>query len=154
MSAKTARAKQPKRKRGRAKKRGARTSTESVATSKQALVTAARWRKYVAATYLRIIGKSQNDAAEGAGISARALRYLEADPVRWEKARAEARDLWLNNAEDAARKAVITSMQRGNADLGMRFLERIDPKLEPKGKLEHSGSLAMPGLTIVVAGDE
>jgi hypothetical protein len=87
-----------------------------------------------------MMGASQADAAASVGRNGRTIREWEADVEWWRVAREEARDLWMNDAEDAARQAVLRSMKLGNADMGLRVLERIERRLAPpKQKLEHTG---------------
>ena len=92
---------------------------------------APNWDKWVSAAYLRMIGHTQKQAAEAVGRSERALREWEADGERWPRAQEEARGRWLNAATDAARGAVLRSLQVGNAELGKWLLERVDPHLAP-----------------------
>ncbi len=97
------------------------------------------WAKRVAAAYLRMQGKTQEETAAGVGRSRRTIYELEQDTSMWEIARAEARALWMNDTEDAARRAVHDSISLGNAELAWRFLERVDQQFEPKQKHELSG---------------
>lgn len=99
----------------------------------------AHWEKLVSAAYLRMIGATQDEAATAVGRIDRTIRMWEADRELWEQARTEARHRWLNEAEDVARGAILASLKAGNADMGMRLLERIDARLAPKHKHELSG---------------
>jgi hypothetical protein len=96
------------------------------------------WDKVVSAAYLRIIGHTQAEAAEAVGRNARTIREWEADTALWNAARDEARDRWLREVTDAARRSVLKAAGR-NADLGLKVLERVDPAFAPKQKLEHTG---------------
>lgn len=102
------------------------------------------WDKMVSAAYLRILRQTQEQAAEAVGRSARTVREWESSPL-WPEAQAEARQRWLDEAADRARKAVLDSLDMGNADLGFRLLERVDPALAPpKVRNEHSGPGGAP----------
>jgi hypothetical protein len=102
----------------------------------------AHWDKVVAAAYLRIIGHTQEEAATSVGRNERTIREWESDPELWTAARAEARSRWLNDAEDAARRAVLSQLKDGDGDLGLKVLERIDDTLAPaKQRQEHSGEI-------------
>lgn len=96
------------------------------------------WDKVVSAAYLRIIGHTQEEAATAVGRNARTIREWEADAELWNAARDEARDRWLQEVTDAARRSVLKAAGR-NADLGLKVLERVDPAFAPKQKLEHTG---------------
>ena len=92
----------------------------------------------VSAAYLRIIGHTQKETATAVGRSERRIRDWE-NSVHWPGAQAEARARWLDEAGDAARRAVLKSISAGNAMLGMDLLSRIEPALSGKQKVEHSG---------------
>lgn len=111
----------------------------------------AHWDKIVSAAYLRMIGQTQKEAAAAVGRCERTIRDWESDAETWEAARSEARSRWLNDAEDAARGAVLSALKGGNADIGKWVLERVDEKLAPpKQRTEHSGSIATPTLNVIV----
>lgn len=100
----------------------------------------AHWEKVVSAAYLRMIGATQKEAAAAVGRSERSIRDWESNEELWTRARVVARSRWLNDAEDAARGAVLKSLRAGNADMGLRLLERLDEDLAPpKVRNEHSG---------------
>ena len=111
------------------------------------------WDRRVSAAYLRMSGLGQAAAAKAIGINARTLRGWESETDLWSAARNEARDRWFNDAEDAARQAVLKSMRRGNADLGLKVLERIDRRLAPpvqrvdgkvEGEMTHRYVIELP----------
>jgi hypothetical protein len=90
------------------------------------------WDKMVSYAYLRIEGKTQEQAAVAVGRSERTGWSWENDnPDLWRQAKEEARGRWLESAGDAARRAVMRSIAAGNATLGMQLLERIDERLAP-----------------------
>jgi hypothetical protein len=89
------------------------------------------WHKWVKAAYFRTITDTQKEAAEAAGISVRSLRDYENHPDLGALARQEARLLFHSDLLDQAMKAVLLSTKRGNADLGFRVLERLDPAFAP-----------------------
>lgn len=93
----------------------------------------------VSAAYLRIMGATQEEAANAVGRKARTLREWEADSESWAEARAEAANRWMSELIDASRISVLAGAKT-NPDMGMRILERVDPRLAPpKQKHEHGG---------------
>lgn len=98
------------------------------------------WDKLVSAAYLRMMGATQDEAAEAVGRAGRTLRGWEADRDVWALAREEARSRWLVDLEDASRQAVLKVIQQGHANMAFQVLERIDPNLSPKQTVEHYGS--------------
>jgi len=97
----------------------------------------------VAAAYLRIMGATQEAAASSVGRSAKTIYNWEQDE-RWREAREEAADRWMCDLTDASRKAVLDSVCKGNAYMGLSILERVDARLAPaKQRLEHSGGVAV-----------
>lgn len=88
------------------------------------------WANAVAAAYLRAIGGTQKAAAEAAGCSERTLRTWEGADW-WPDAMEEARDRWLVNLTAAARGTLLKVVSRGNAQLALAVLERLDLALAP-----------------------
>lgn len=98
------------------------------------------WDKMVSAAYLRMMGSVQKAAAKAVGRSERTIQAWEADGDTWREARAEARERWLADGDDAARRAVLGSIQAGNAAMGQWWLERRDEGFAPpKQKHEVGG---------------
>jgi transcriptional regulator with XRE-family HTH domain len=114
----------------------------------------ANWDKWVSAAYLRMRGLSQEKAAKDAGISERTLwDWEKRHPDQWKRAKGEARDRWMNSLVDASRAAVLASVEGGNAELGMRILERVDPELQaPETRLKLSGTGPGGGIVLQVVG--
>lgn len=110
----------------------------------------AHWDKVVSAAYLRMIGATQEAAAAAVGRSGRTIRSWESEEELWTHARAEARSRWLTDAEDAARSAVLKSMQLGNADLGKWLLERVEPALAPPKQRHELGGQGGQPIEVVV----
>lgn len=102
------------------------------------------WDKRVAAAYLRIMGATQAGAGASVGRAEDTIGRWERHPS-WPRARAEASDRWMADATDGARQSVLAGV-KANAELGFRFLERVDPRLAPPGqKLDvTSGGKAIP----------
>lgn len=102
------------------------------------------WDQIVSYAYLRMMGRTQVEGAKGVGRSRRTVQGWEADTELWQAARAEARERWFNDVEDASRRAVLNSIKAGNAQLAKEMLERLDERLAPptiKHKL--SGKVGM-----------
>lgn len=104
------------------------------------------WDKAVSASYLRMIGYSQVDAAAGAGVGERTL-------IRWEQcswfedARKEARDRWLNDLTAQSRATLFTAIEDGDAKRALEILERVDPTLAPPA---HRHDFQGDGLKVVI----
>jgi hypothetical protein len=97
------------------------------------------WDKIVAYAYLRVLGHTQVEGARGVGRSKRAVQLWEADADLWRAARDEARERWLDEVTDAARRSVLKAAGR-NADLGLKVLEKLDPAFAPpRQRFEHTG---------------
>lgn len=102
------------------------------------------WDKRVAAAYLRMMGHTQEEVGASVGRHPDTIGGWEKHET-WPLARAEARDRWMADAEDASRQAVLGSIRLGNAELGKWFLERTVDQLAPKQKHEHSGEIDHSG---------
>lgn len=87
------------------------------------------WDKAVSAAYLRMIGQSQIESAEGAGVGRRTLQDWEKCSW-WEAARAEARGRWLQGLVDRSRATVYRAADSDVA-LAERVLERMDADFKP-----------------------
>lgn len=88
------------------------------------------WDRWVSAAYLRLLGLSRKAIAKGGHVSAAALRKWEAHPF-WPLAMDEARDRFLARADSRARTAILDALEGGDAWLGLKLLERSDPRLAP-----------------------
>lgn len=102
------------------------------------------WDKLVSAAYLRMMGATQEEAAQAVGRAERTVRSWEADGPVWNLAREEARSRWLVDLEDASRQAVLKVISQGHASMAFQVLERIDPNLSPKQTIEHRGDKGGP----------
>ena len=89
------------------------------------------WEKRVLAAYLRMCGQSQKDVAAAIGRTDRTIRLWEAEPDTWQAARAEAALRWLGDLVDAARGTVIAAVRAGDAEIGLKILERTIAALAP-----------------------
>lgn len=97
------------------------------------------WDKAVAAAYLRMIGLSQVDAANGAGIGERTIVRWE-QCSWWQDARDEASDRWLNDLVAESRATLMKSIKAGDPIRALQVLERRDQRLAPPAhQIEHHG---------------
>ena len=113
---------------------------------------ARHWPKRLAAAYLRMMGATQAEAGASVGRHEDTVRRWEREAT-WPQAREEARCLWMDDAADVARRAVLAAVRAGNSDLGFKILERTDPRFAPK-KHRPSGreDVNVTGGTLVVRG--
>jgi hypothetical protein len=72
----------------------------------------------------------QKDAAKAVGRTDRSLREWMATPW-WQYAIEAARELWYDDVQLDARFAVQSSVRAGNAEMGLKLLERLDPRMRP-----------------------
>ncbi len=104
------------------------------------------WDKAVAAAYLLALGRTQEEAAKGAGVGERSLhRWVGCS--WWSKAVDEAASRWLNDARTGARRTLLLAGLKGangDANLALRVLERTEPALPPKQRHELTGSEGGP----------
>jgi hypothetical protein len=99
------------------------------------------WDKAISVAYLRLLGATQVDAAERAGVSERVIRDWEIS-VWWKDAIAEARGRWLRGVESGAMNGILEGLGDPNeyAAMARWAAERILPEMAPpKHKLEASG---------------
>lgn len=89
------------------------------------------WEKRVLAAYLRMCGHSQKEVAAEICRTDRTIRFWEAETFTWQAAREEASRRWLNDLVDAARGTVIAAVRAGDAEIGLKVLERTIPALAP-----------------------
>jgi hypothetical protein len=102
------------------------------------------WDKMVLAAYLRIMGRTQKEAAEAAGRSERTIQAWEASEL-WREAEQEAEeDTFLRSLKHASMRAVLQNVEDGNPMLGWDALQRLIPQLAPKQRLEHTGKNGGP----------
>lgn len=112
------------------------------------------WEKRVGAAYFRMMGLTQEQAGKAVGRSIRSVCVWESEKETWQMAREEARQRWLGELTDAARVALLHTIQAGDGELSLRVLERIDPDLAPsKQKHEHTGKdgEALPPFNIILS---
>lgn len=84
----------------------------------------------MSAAYLRIIGHTVEEAAKGAGVGERTLARWTVSPW-WPDAEREAENRWLSGLVAHSRKAVIDAVKAGDADIGLKILERRVETLRP-----------------------
>lgn len=87
--------------------------------------------KRVLVAYLRMCGLTQKDAGAAVGRSERTVQAWEADREGWAQARAEASARWLDDLVDAARSTVMAAVRAGDAEIGLKILERTVAALAP-----------------------
>ena len=110
------------------------------------------WDKAVAAAYLRLIGGTQVEAAEGAGLGLRTLQGYEKCEW-WAEAQEEASNRWLKHIVGAARHSLAKGI-KDDPNLAFKVLERMDPRLlPPKQRMELGGHEGGPIEFTLVLGD-
>src|SRR5262249_46338925 len=65
-----------------------------------------QWEKWVLYAYLRMMGRTQKDAGSAVGRAKRTVAEWEADKITFAQAREEARQRWLGDVTDAARRGL------------------------------------------------
>jgi len=94
--------------------------------------------------YVRILGGTQREAGEAAGVTMRTVGNWERSDW-WDDALAEARELWLTEATAQARKTLLriledTDPETRDARTVRWLLERVDERLlPPKQRQEITG---------------
>lgn len=128
----------------KAKRRGHRSprrrAGDSIATE---VKRPAKWDNAVSAAYLRLLGATQEDAAEQVGVVARTVRAWEGSPW-WPEAEFEARQRWLKGGDSLARRGLyrgLRSQDDAIASTNARWwAERRMPEFAPpKLRHEHTG---------------
>jgi cell division inhibitor SulA len=115
------------------------------------------WAKRVGAAYFRMMGLTQAEAGKAVGRSMRSVRAWEAEKVTWALARQEARQCWLGELTDAARKTLLQAIRAGDGDLALKVLERTDTDLAPPTqRLHHQHEIGqgLSSLLQAVEGDD
>jgi hypothetical protein len=100
------------------------------------------WEKRVLYAYLRMMGATQTHAARAVGRAERTGQMWEEDKGTYLQAREEARKRWLGELTDAARVALLTTIQGGDGHLALQLLERLDSDLAPA---KHRQALTLDG---------
>lgn len=120
-------------------------ATGNPAGSEEAQKRPKHWDKMVLAAYLRILGRTQKEAAEAVGRSERTIRDWESSEL-WREAEREAEeDTFLRALKHASMRAVLQNVDEdGNPMLGWEALQRLMPQLAPKQRLEHTGKNGGP----------
>ena len=111
------------------------------------------WDKAIAAAYLRLIGWTQKESAEGAGVGERTLKRWEKSDW-WPEASEEASGRWLKHLVEDSRISVLSGVKKDPA-LALKIIERTDPRLAPPA-LQVGGNDGGPiEFTLVIGeGDE
>jgi len=126
--------------------------TEDSAGPKTTVRRPRNWDKCVSAAYLRILGASQDRAAEEVGCSPRSIRSWEKSEW-WPDARQEARDRWLQGNDQTCMLTLTNAMREGNAKVAMWWADRRVPELLPpavQAKIEHTGAGGAPITTEII----
>ena len=96
----------------------------------------------LSAAYLRLLGSTQAEAANAAGVDARTLGRWESCSW-WDGVASEAADRWLHGAVAKARRSLLAALEEPDGSLALRVLERVVPELAPPNqRVELRGSLA------------
>jgi hypothetical protein len=85
------------------------------------------WDKCVSVAYLRLIGQTQEQAADSAGVGVRTVHTWE-HCSWWADCQAEASRRWLVGLEAKARATLQEGM---DANIALKILERRLPELAP-----------------------
>ncbi len=101
------------------------------------------WDKAVASAYLRALGATQAEAARDAGVGERTLARWEGSGW-WPKAMQEAVDRWMSDVVAASRQSVLENIRDGDAEMGLKILERTEPRLLPRSRSEVTGRAGAP----------
>ncbi len=83
----------------------------------------------LSAAYLRLLGATQADAANAAGVDARTLGRWESC-TWWADIQREAGERWLQGLAARARRGLQSAVEEDGA-LALRVLERLEPGLAP-----------------------
>lgn len=95
------------------------------------------WSKAVRAAAERLLGATQAEAAKAAGVGRdTVIRWEQSD--WWPDAMREADVEWMGNLMSLARKAVTEAVREGDANLGLKILERSDPRFRESKRVEVS----------------
>ena len=95
----------------------------------------------LSAGYLRLLGHTQAEAANAAGVDARTLGRWESCSW-WRGIQSEAADRWLAGAVGMARRALLRALEAPDGRLALQVLERIVPELRPLERVGYSGGIA------------
>ena len=102
------------------------------------------WDKAVSAAYLRLIGRSQEEAAKHAGVGERTLQRYEVSEW-WPQACREAESRWLKGLVFISQQTLFKAIEAGDANLAFRVTERhIKALAPPSQRHEHSGPDGAP----------
>ncbi len=95
----------------------------------------------LSAAYLRLLGHTQQEAANAAGLDPRTIGRWEASSW-WPDIVREAGDRWLAGAIGKARRALLEALGQPDGPLALKVLERTVPELAPVSqRVELSGAL-------------
>lgn len=94
------------------------------------------WPKRVLAAWLRIMGATWEQAGASVGRHGDTVRKWSEDRESWALARRQAHDLFIDDLHDASARAVLQTLLAGNADIGLKVLERLEPQLAPPSAAE------------------
>lgn len=95
------------------------------------------WEKATSAAFLRILGATQQEAADSVGVARQTVVKWEHSEW-WPEAMDDAKQRWLAGLHAKARVSVENGLQ-DDARLAFMVLERLEPTLHPKAALEVSG---------------
>lgn len=98
--------------------------------------------KATSAAFLRLLGATQQEAADAVGIGRIQISKWENSPW-WSEYVDLARDRWLSGLAAKARNSVESAIP-ADARLAFQVLERLEPALSPKAALEVTGDSKRP----------
>ncbi len=118
------------------------TGTASMSESGDPIGAPRNREKALSAGYLRLLGHTQQEAANAAGVNRRTLQRWECSSW-WPGIQHEAEDRWLAGTVGKARSALLQALEQPDGPLALRILERVVPELAPPSqRVELSGALA------------
>jgi hypothetical protein len=115
------------------------------------------WERVVLYAFLRMMGHTQKHAAHVVQRSERRAQEWEENRRLYAEAREEARQRWLTETVDAARKTLFDAIQGGAGDLALKLLERVDADLAPatqRLKVDHEVGEGLSGLLKAFGGHD
>ena len=80
------------------------------------------WEKWVLYAYLRMLGSTQQDAANAVGRKKRTVQEWQENKALFAQAKEEARQRWFSDVTDAARTTLLASIRDGAGDLALKLL--------------------------------
>lgn len=112
------------------------------------------WDKAVSVAFVRLIGGSQEAAADSAGCARRQIVEWERSPW-WPDAVAEARTRWFQGGDQRTMRALYQALSDGDANTARWWADRRIPELQPpKQRLSGPDGGAIPITGLVLNADD